>query len=66
MMGLPELISADEIVGRVLVAVRARGADLSVALDQLPAAIYVTDPNGVAGPQAVQGEQGTGYESSVV
>jgi hypothetical protein len=50
-MGLPVLISADEIVGRVLVAMRARGA----ALDQLSAAIYVTDPNGVAGPQAVQG-----------
>jgi PAS domain S-box-containing protein len=46
MIGLPALISADEIVGTVLVAVRARGADLSAALDKLPAAIYVTDPNG--------------------
>jgi PAS domain-containing protein len=43
---LPELIRAEEMVRRVLDAVRADGPDLSGALDQLSAAIYLTDADG--------------------
>ena len=46
MSTLPELVRAEEMVGRVLDAVRADGPDLSGALDQLSAAIYLTDADG--------------------